>query len=89
MVDVDGSTPNLSPGTNNGSIGASSTKLDELRQLLLEASNHILGKLGLLKKEIQTIVNSDQMQDKKLFCDTLVEIAKVLLINIYSFYLLC
>lgn len=80
MADVDGITPNaitLSPGSpSDGSIGPS-TKIEELRQLLLDASNQILGKLGQLKKEVQTILNSDHMQDKKIYCDTLVEVSKV------------
>jgi hypothetical protein len=82
MADVDGGggTPiTLSPGSpSDGSIGPS-TKIEELRQLLLDASSQILSKLGQLKKEVQTIINSDHMQDKKIFCDTLVEVSKVLL----------
>ena len=80
MAEVDGSPPNsitLSPGSpSDGSIGPS-TKIEDLRQLLLDVSNQILGKLGQLKKEVQAILNSDHMQDKKIYCDTMVEVAKV------------
>lgn len=80
MAEVDGSTLSnitLSPGSpSTDSIGPS-TKIEELRTLLLDASNQILGKLGQLKREVQTILNSDHMQDKKIFCDILVEVSKV------------
>lgn len=83
MVDVDGNTPILSPGASSTGSLSSTSKLEELRSLLLDVSNQILGKLGQLRREILTILNSDHMQEKKIYCDTLIEISKVYLSLFY------
>ncbi len=89
MVDVADSIPlnntnnNNNNNGNNGKIGSgsdsvgSATKLEELRQLLLDSTSQILSRLGLVKTIIHTIVNSEQMLEKKIFCDAIIDVSKV------------
>lgn len=91
MVDVDSNTPNLTRDRSpslGGSIGPA-TKVEELRQMLLDTTNFILIKLGSLKREIQTITTGEQMLEKKLFCDALVEISKVFITQFTFFFPQC
>lgn len=80
MVDIDSSTPGLGGGGggSGGNLGSdnSATKLEELKQLLLDATTSILVNLSMLKREIQTITTSDLMKDKKAYCEALIEISK-------------
>jgi hypothetical protein len=55
--------------------------VESVKLILVDTVKSILKSLGLAKREIKKIIQAEQMAEKKIVCNVIIEIAKVSLFH--------